>query len=555
MEDPKRCLVIQLGSLSQQLQSLMALRAIKQLYPQLELTIVVAEDAAVAVDRIPWIESVVRISVPISPDSLSVLNARPWDWIVNWTFSEASSHLTAQIPARNKLGYGRGRDGTMQCHDDWSMYVLGIVQQQVPQDIHVTDIMTTQFLTALQFQLGEPVEDVASSPVTSRAFFQLKTTDDGFDWDWQHSSLKWVCLPFDRRFLTFGSDMVVELLERHPDFNIVMCGTESQVADAAAFENKLRDRLPRGNKFSNRVGKTTFDQWAHILSRCQWVISYPGAAVQLASVLGTRVLMVTGEDLTLDGPYGNGHYVVPENAVVSTWSYASTEWSHQRKRPFDVAALGTGKAYRSRIRPPQEGGGVYFEPLSRGALTATEWSARVLGQVARTWYCGWTSPAGNELENHHVSAELLRELRGYSECLDVLEKISNQAVLACSQISDKSQRLHSEKVMRLQDREAISKIAASLKELDQLMDRMTEIREPFKVFTYMRKVMMHELRGNGLTELGRQSAMAYQRIAEAVRLYKDWIQATLDRGKPRMVHIRTSSPAPNLSKEKDIPPN
>jgi hypothetical protein len=273
-------------------------------------------------------------------------------------------------------------------------------------------------------------------------------------------------------------------------------------------------------------------------------LSFPGAAVQLASLLGTRVMMLTDGKGSLQdvGPYGNGHYVLsgkltPE-AIVSTWTYASTEWSHQRREPLVLNHGNETVVWRSRIRTVQEGGGVVYENLRRQPLSLQEWSAAVVGQVARAWYCGWTAPAGQDLDRERIRPELLRELRAMQESLRVLEKIHQQAMLACSQINEKSQKLHSEKVMRLQDREAIAHIATKLMELDTLIDRVTEIREPLKVFTFMRKIMMHELRGNGLTQISKQSAWVYQRLADAVRVYQDWTHATLALGKPRMVLTR-----------------
>src|SRR3954463_14173287 len=58
---PIRCLVIQLARLGDTLQSLMALRAAKQLYPELEITFVARERFAAAASRVPWIAQVVTL--------------------------------------------------------------------------------------------------------------------------------------------------------------------------------------------------------------------------------------------------------------------------------------------------------------------------------------------------------------------------------------------------------------------------------------------------------------------------------------------------------------
>ena len=61
IKKPIRCLVIQLTRLGDTLQSLMALRAAKQLYPHLEIHFLARERFAAAAKRTPWIESVITL--------------------------------------------------------------------------------------------------------------------------------------------------------------------------------------------------------------------------------------------------------------------------------------------------------------------------------------------------------------------------------------------------------------------------------------------------------------------------------------------------------------
>src|SRR3954468_247924 len=58
---PIRCLVIQLARLGDTLQSLMALRAAKQLYPNLEIHFVAREKFAHAARKVPWLQSVITL--------------------------------------------------------------------------------------------------------------------------------------------------------------------------------------------------------------------------------------------------------------------------------------------------------------------------------------------------------------------------------------------------------------------------------------------------------------------------------------------------------------
>ena len=182
VQQPVRCLVIQLARLGDTLQSLMALKAAKQLYPQLEIHFLARERFASAARRVPWIEEVITLPTddllgPVVRGEaaerqallglaqwLSPLIEEPWDLLMNWSYSDASSYLTAMIPATVKLGYTRAKDQAFSCSDGWSHYMQAIVQGRVDQNIHLTDILTTQLLTALQIHVGDPV-DAGDQPV------------------------------------------------------------------------------------------------------------------------------------------------------------------------------------------------------------------------------------------------------------------------------------------------------------------------------------------------------------------------------------------------------
>jgi ADP-heptose:LPS heptosyltransferase len=108
-----RCLILQLSSLSAILKNLMSLRAVKHLYPNLEITLVVQESHAATLQSISWISEVVALpqQKPVS-DGLQNLArwVKPlvqerWDFVVNWSFSESSSYLTALLPGIIYSGY------------------------------------------------------------------------------------------------------------------------------------------------------------------------------------------------------------------------------------------------------------------------------------------------------------------------------------------------------------------------------------------------------------------------------------------------------------------
>lgn len=598
---PIRCLVIQMARLGDTLQSLMALRAAKQLYPQLEIHFLAHSRYIAAAQRVPWIER----TIPFPTDLLigdavsgkaSVEDALPgvarwisplvkeeWDFVINWSYSESSSFLCALIPAEAKLGYSRRKDLSIACSDEWSCYIQGIIQGQARQNIHLTDILTTQLLTALQLRYGEPTA-AGNEPVTSKGFFALELDDSEWSWASRHSGRRWVGIQLGagKNSKTWSPEswarFVDLLVERHPDVSIALLGGASDVTRATRFKKAMKNRTALESRVLSLVGKTEFDLWASIVGRCQWIVAADTAVIHLASVLGTRVMNLSLGPAKWQetGPYGNQHYVLmpategrdgsdlsPE-AVYAAWSYANLEWSQHRgagaiggavgiKKHPDLSehftALGFGaflhkiRVLRSRIRPTGDGGGVVYESVLKRPALLDDWLSIVTGQIARAWYCGWVAPVGHELSREgFFDIGLLRELRALGEGVQSLIKLLDQARYSATLLSARSSALKSDRVMRLSDREAIAELGGKIKEIDALIERVGEIQGPLKPFSDMIKVMMHNLQGEDLPSISKESVDVYARVADGARLFKDWLEYSLKLARPRPVIAREAAP-------------
>ena len=101
------------------------------------------------------------------------------------------------------------------------------------------------------------------------------------------------------------------------------------------------------------------------------------------------------------------------------WSYAVEETLHQSDKTIleHFESLDweeeqvKARIYKSRIRPTQDGGGVVYESLIGNKIQVHEWSAHVMGQIARAWFCGWAAPLGHELSRDLIGPELIQRLR------------------------------------------------------------------------------------------------------------------------------------------------
>ena len=577
-----RIAVIQLARLGDSIQSLMALRAAQQLYPELEITFIAHESFAAAVERCPWIHKVVALPtealirplmtgkrtasqmIPEIATWIEPLAERTFDVVLNWTFSEASSFLAGILPARVRLGYSRRRDGSLSVIDGWSHYIHSIVQTETIQSIHLTDILTTQLLTALQIHFDEPNEEGETQTVTSKSFFEIKRSPFVCD-GWNHPGIRWIALQLGPSSAEKTWDaahwakLASMILRRHDDTRIILLGGNREREIEAKFYEALRaEERANGTpsavfekRLHSKVGKTSFDQWAQILADAQWTISADTAAIHLASVLGTRVLNVSVGPVRFreTGPYGNGHYVVRNplagapltaEAVYATWTYASTEWQHRRELSFSEHLRNlessdlTGKieVFRSKIRAAELGGGIHFETLIDQRITLENWYGQVLGHLAREWYCGWVPPVGQELERAEVSPELVQNLRKLSEGIEVLDRVYEEMIRTADDLFRKTKSLKSEHLMKVSDREKIFELGKKLEELEALSERVGTAQEPLRAIHRLAKILMHNLTGKRVSEVAEETVGVYRFLRIGVGGLRKWTNHTLGLARP-----------------------
>jgi ADP-heptose:LPS heptosyltransferase len=589
---PIRCLIIQLTRLGDTLQSLMALRAAQQLYPQLEIHFVVRERFAEAAKRVPWLKNVVtfpsdEILTPVLNGSGSEKEAlqkiagwvrplvqEPWDLVLNWSYSEASSYLTGLIPARVKLGYTRGGDAGLSNRDGWSHYIQAVVQGGIHQNIHLTDVLTTQLLTALQIHAGEPADN-GDAPVTSKSFFNLSASvkvDQDLGNRWRDRSKKWIAIQLGagKEEKTWEPEnwayLISNIIKNHPEYGVFLLGGKEDQERANRLILTLQRQGTHAGSILSLVGRSDFDLWASAVSRSQWLLAADTAAVHLASVLGTRVLNLSfgGVRWNETGPYGNGHYVVASNLpceacevpnstakhvcksqltpdlVYAAWSYAIQDSVFRRQLTFEqhMQKQGLGarardvRAFRSRIRGGTDGGGVVYEAISPHALKLNDWTSMVMGHIARAWYCGWVPPLGQELTRPAITPQLIQSLRQLQEAAEVLSKICDEATRTAIHLNRHSSKLKSQKIMRIRDREQIQEMSQKLQELDSLIERLGQTQPPLAAFSQMSKVLMHNLMGEQISDLGRETAEAYRQLLEGVAILREWIKFTVNLARP-----------------------
>lgn len=589
---PIRCLVIQLARTGDTIQSLMALRAAKQLYPQLEIHFLARERFANAAKRVSWLSSIITLptdsilgpfltgtkdetqTIAEIAQWIAPLIKNSWDMVVNWTFSEASSYLTGLLPARVKLGYSRRNDSTFLGADGWSHYIQAIIQEGIGQNVHLTDILTTQLLTALQIHAGDPLPDGGAS-VSSKGFFSLTLLPEENKHLLVDPSKKWIGFQLgtgnDSQSwpIKYWANLAQYIVARHPEWGILLLGVKEDKTKEEAFFRELDSHTQGSASIVSLVGLTSFDLWISAISKCQWLFTADTAAVHLASVLGTRILNFSlgARKYSERGPYGTGHYILtatpnaeqsgeitPEAAYV-VWLYGSNEWATKGQISLEAHALKLGwgdylnqtKTLRSRIRDANDGGGVVYDAVVKKPIDMNDWCSIVMGHVARSWYCGWVPAMGKELAREDMGPLLVQKLRELHESAEILLKICDRGSQTALTLHRKTSAMKSDKIMGVQDREELRELGKTLIDLENLIERLVKTQPALLPFSKMSKVLMHHLKGEHLTDLGKETAESYRQLKDGTQIFLDWARYTLSLSKPVALQPKPTDPMERIS--------
>ncbi len=571
-------LVVQLGGLDEIFRSLMALKAIKHLYPELSISFITRAETAAPIKKVDWISHVFDIPTLRTKSESEITSANDpltkvaswidqiitqhYDLLVNWTYSKDFARMaaitTSLIPAYVKLGDYIRDDMNIGSYDAWSMYRQAWLQDSIEQDIHHTDIITTQLLTALQIHAGDPDPDASATAVSSRYFFKNSTMAIHPEWASRPHNLKWTAIHLDT-VQENAVEFVDRVLRRHPDQGIVLLGESAQAKDQAV--------LMKAPRVVNLVGQIHFDQLTHLLSQCHWLISSKSPIVDLASLMNIRVVYLV-QDLphyslkwTEDGPYGNSHLVIQADdsvnvdALYGAWTYFGSEWFHKGsvsvEKHFENLGLSAQlekiQLFKSRIRTSQEGGGVCFEKVSPQYFTFEAWMYRVRGQMARAWFCGWLPNIEAEISRIQLNPELIKRVRGVSESIQVLEKLSHEGKGISKELEVYAEKVRAGYLMSIEDRDAIEVFGKKLMEVEALMSRVVQVEPELRAILKWYQQMMSNLQGESIAAMAKETGSIFDLLSEGVELVSVYARKTLSLAKPKAVAETTEATITPLS--------
>ena len=557
-------MVVQTGQIEDVFRSLMALRAIHHLYPEVSIHILSRSGISDPFKRIDWIESVTEVPAvcegddPVAATALwidRIIN-RSYDLIANWTFSARHSRMaaliTTLIPALVKLGDHVNDDLIVHSADAWTMYRRAWMDAGIEQDIHFTDMVTTQLLTALQIHAGEPKADAGMLSVTSRYFFKSVTNTPPKAWQDRPKGLKWIAIHPESSPARIG-EWVEMILRRHPEFGVVVFG-ERGALDV--------DSNPRVVVLG---GGIHFDSTLSVLAHCSWLVSGAHPIADLASLLNLRVFFQAapqsrefGLGWTSTGPYGNGHIIVssreewrPE-AAYAAWSFYQSEWYHKNSITvhghFDqlglMGVLEDLQIFKSRIRSATEGGGVTYDQTAGVVQDFENWIFRVRGQMARAWFCGWIPPVEEEVSRLNLTPDLIRRIRALGESLTVIEKLSLEGRMTAIALGKTAHSMKTGYLMSVEDRAGIEDAGKKLLEIEGLISRVAQVEPELQCLLSWYRQVIHNLTGQTISEMAKETAEAFDLVVEGVDLIGAYTRKTLDLAKPKAVGVALGAVQP-----------
>ena len=317
----KKILIIHLSRLGDMIQSLPAVKLLKEDYPETEITYFGIEDFCVPLKNIPWIDNLVAIPSHdikgISTEDADIdfaafdrlfqkipeLNTH-YDVLVNMTHNRGSSYLSQRIKADEKRGRIFSKENEIVIAGNWGKYLFAVARHRNDNLLNLVDL----YIGMVGVQ-NRPVSCYlpTDSEVDRQCFDRLK--EHGFDpgrlaVGFQLGASKSLRTWPPEYFLRLG-----KLLDEQLDAQIILFGSE--------IEKALADQFHKSAPFTfiDLIGRTPLADLPSFLKNVDVLVSNDTGPMHIAAAVGTKVvgIFMSTAYFRITGPYGHGHIAVQSN--------------------------------------------------------------------------------------------------------------------------------------------------------------------------------------------------------------------------------------------------
>jgi ADP-heptose:LPS heptosyltransferase len=314
-------LIIHLSRLGDMIQSIPAVKLLKEDCPESEITYFGIEDFCVPLKGIPWIDKLVTISSNdikgISTEDADIdieafdrlfqkipeLNTH-YDVLINMTHNRGSSYLSQRIKADEKRGRIFSKENEIVMAGNWGKYLFAVARNRNDNLLNLVDLYIG--MVGLR---NRPVSCYlpTDSEVDRQCLDRLK--EHGFDSGrlaigFQLGASKSLRTWPPEYFFRLG-----KLLEEQLDAQIILFGSERETALADQFHKSAPFT------FIDLIGRTALADLPSFLKHVNVLVSNDTGPMHIAAAVGTRVagIFMGTAYFRITGPYGTGHIAVQSN--------------------------------------------------------------------------------------------------------------------------------------------------------------------------------------------------------------------------------------------------
>ncbi len=314
----KAILIIHLSRLGDTIQSLPAVKLLKEEDPEGTITYLGIEDFCVLLKGNPWIDRLVTVpwwgireimgekgenhtdALDRFFQMIPELGER-YDLLINLTHDWSSSYLSERIDAEEKRGRLFSANNEIVVSGDWGKYLFAVAKNRKDNLLNLVDLYVgmvgVQNRPVVNFLPADPQQDMIRTSRLQKLGIDADRLTVGLQPGANMAARRW---PIEY-FVRLGGALIDDL-----DAQIVLFGSPGERGLAEEFQQI--SPFP----FVDLVGKTTLPQLASFFRGIDLLVSNDTGPMHIASAVGTKVvgIFMSTAFFSITGPYGPGHVVV-----------------------------------------------------------------------------------------------------------------------------------------------------------------------------------------------------------------------------------------------------
>ncbi len=314
----REILIIHLSRLGDTIQSLPAVKRLKEKEPGSRITYLGIEDFCTLLEGSPWIDRLVTVpwreirgimgeNREGHADSLDRFLRRTselgegYDLLINLTHDWSSSYLSAAIKAEEKRGRIFSENDEIVVSGDWAKYLFAAARNRRDNLLNLVDIymgmagVSGSPVSAVL--VTDPQQDLRCASLIKASASDHKGPVIGIQLGANMEVRRWPVENFVR---------LAEMLKGEFDASIVLFGSPSERGLAEDFQRMALFPV------LDLVGKTTIEELPSFFRGIDLLVSNDTGPIHIAAAVGTRVvgIFMATAFFGITGPYGAGHVAV-----------------------------------------------------------------------------------------------------------------------------------------------------------------------------------------------------------------------------------------------------